>query len=183
MGPGHHKRPDYRQPVRAPAVRADIHILHCLLSWTYCYKLPLVNHASVDYNDPHYIAGGPLGKHPAVTSDASFYPEATPIVYPNPYNPESDGNIKFRGHSARLHQNSIHLSAEMVKVINSTLIRAEWDGQGHPQRQPGLCRIHWIGAFIKTSPRPGWRSKICREKGVPLGVGLCAGPKPHRAAT
>ena len=93
-------------------------------------KLPLVNTASVDYNDPHYFAGGALGKHPPVTSDTTFYPEGRPMVFPNPYNPDKDGNIKFVNIVPGSSIEIFTLSGEMVRFLPaSTLIRAEWDGR------------------------------------------------------
>jgi uncharacterized repeat protein (TIGR01451 family) len=103
-------------------------------------KLPLANSASVDYNDPHYIAGGALGKHPPITSLTTFYPEGRPIVFPNPYNPDNDGNIKFVNIVPGSMIEIFTISGEMVKVINSNLIRAEWDGRnrnGNPV-SPGV---------------------------------------------
>jgi uncharacterized repeat protein (TIGR01451 family) len=92
--------------------------------------LPLTNTASADYNDPHYIAGGPLGKHPPVTSEKSFYPAGKPIVFPNPYNPDKDGNIKFINIVPGSSVEIFTISGEMVKFIPATsLIRAEWDGR------------------------------------------------------
>jgi uncharacterized repeat protein (TIGR01451 family) len=91
---------------------------------------PFWNKASVDYNDPHYMAGGALGKHPPVTSDASFYPLAKPVVFPNPYNPDKDGNIKFVNIVPGSSIEIFTISGEMVRVIPpSTLLRAEWDGR------------------------------------------------------
>ncbi len=94
------------------------------------------NSAGVDYTDPYY-GGVPPGtgwldqRHPPVFSGICFYPSGLPLVYPNPFNPDTaiDGELKFNniipGSLIRIYT----ISGEVVEVIKARYIRVRWDGK------------------------------------------------------
>ena len=91
----------------------------------------IANTAGADYNDPYFVADYGL-RHPAVYSDQCFFPDGNPLVYPNPYNPDTavNGELKF----ANIVPGSLiyifTMSGEVVDVINAReQIRVEWDGE------------------------------------------------------
>ena len=49
------------------------------------YGGPIVNRASVEYNDPLYSEG--FGTHPPVQSNQAEFPGQPVVAYPNPFNP------------------------------------------------------------------------------------------------
>ena len=90
-------------------------------------KQPIIDYAAIDYNDAHYIEDGPYGKHPPVYSTASFFPLGRPIVYPNPFNPDKQ-KVKFENIVPNSTILIYTVSGELVKTINVSIIRADWDG-------------------------------------------------------
>jgi hypothetical protein len=91
---------------------------------------PIINIAETDYSDNYYFPGGPFGgKHPPVASQAFFYPLGRMWVFPNPYNPAKDGTIKFDNVVPGSIITIYTLSGEPVKTINTSVIRAYWDGR------------------------------------------------------
>jgi uncharacterized repeat protein (TIGR01451 family) len=92
-------------------------------------KLPLMDFAATDYNDPYYYTGGPFGKHPPVISQAAFYPQDKIWVFPNPFNPDKDGTVKFDNVVPGSVIQIYTISGEMVRAIPDSLVRAEWDGK------------------------------------------------------
>jgi hypothetical protein len=56
-------------------------------------SMPFTDVVGVDYNDPMYTPA--VGKHPPLYSKDSFYPIGDPVVYPNPYNPDSGVPLIF----------------------------------------------------------------------------------------
>jgi hypothetical protein len=96
-------------------------------------KQPIVDYAAVDYNDTHYVENGPFGKHPPVYSSASFFPMGRPIVYPNPFNPDTQ-KLKFENIVPGSTIFIYTVSGELVRTINTSLIRAEWNGDNSKGR-------------------------------------------------
>lgn len=91
---------------------------------------PIVTVAQVDYSDLYYFPGGPNGdKHPPVSSSAFFYPLDKMVVFPNPFNPLTDGTIKFDRVVPGSTITIWTLSGEHIKTINTTVMRAFWDGK------------------------------------------------------
>lgn len=74
----------------------------------------VTNAASVDYNDGHYNT--PDYRHPAITSDQSFYPEGVIVVFPNPFNSATavNGMLKFANLVPGARIQIYTLSGEMV---------------------------------------------------------------------
>src|SRR5665811_725875 len=53
----------------------------------------LVNTVMTDYNDPFYIPS--IGKHPPLSSERSIFPKGKPVVFPNPFNLDTDKEVVF----------------------------------------------------------------------------------------
>jgi len=99
------------------------------------YGGPIVNRASVEYNDPLYSEG--FGTHPPVQSNQAEFPGQPVVAYPNPFNPETamGGLLKFAfvvpGSIIQIYT----ISGELVMSINTTMLRAQWDGKNYRGRE------------------------------------------------
>jgi uncharacterized repeat protein (TIGR01451 family) len=83
--------------------------------------------AGADYHDPYY--SGAFGRHPPIFSYMHFYPEGQVIVVPNPYNITSNKTLKFLNIVPGSLIAIYTLSGEMVNSLDSSGIRAEWNGK------------------------------------------------------
>jgi len=103
-------------------------------------RLPITNRVSVDYNDPYYTPA--IGKHPPITSDLSFYPIGEPVVYPNPFNPETarDKKLKFENIVPGSIIQIYTISGETVETIYVQNIICYWDGKNRYGKKvsPGI---------------------------------------------
>jgi uncharacterized repeat protein (TIGR01451 family) len=112
-------------PGQSETISFEIEIISATIT-----KQPIVTVAQSDYSDGYYFPGGPNGdKHPPVTTDAFFYPIDRMVVFPNPFDPAKDGTIKFDNMVPGSVIQIWTLSGELVKNIDSGLIRAYWDGK------------------------------------------------------
>lgn len=88
-------------------------------------RLPIRNTVWTDYNDPFYTPA--VGKHPPLKSDDSFYPIGKPVVFPNPFNLDTDNVIRFENIVPGSLIQIYTLSGEAVVAINAGTIKASWD--------------------------------------------------------
>ena len=87
------------------------------------------NIAAVDYNDGYYQPG--VARHPPVYSEASFYPEGLPVVFPNPFSMKTakDGSLKVLNLVPGSRVEVYTLSGEMVFASEAKSVRVQWDGR------------------------------------------------------
>ena len=97
-------------------------------------KLPITNRAEADYNDDYYNDTAGTGKN-HISSDDSFYPTGRPVVFPNPYNPRKDGNIRFENIVPNSQIEIYTISGENVITINTNIHKAFWDGKNRYGRE------------------------------------------------
>ncbi|MEI7543033.1 MAG: hypothetical protein WCJ94_07265, partial [bacterium] len=88
-------------------------------------RLPLSNTVMTDYNDPFYTVS--VGKHPPLQSETSFYPIGKPVVFPNPFNLDTDNLVKFDNVIPNSSIQIYTLTGEMVRSIYCSTIRATWN--------------------------------------------------------
>jgi uncharacterized repeat protein (TIGR01451 family) len=87
----------------------------------------ITNSASVDYYDQYYT---PLiGRHPALKAWAPDFPEAMPVVFPNPFNRTTAYNneLKFANVAPGSTIQIYTLSGERVISISVLLTKASWN--------------------------------------------------------
>ncbi len=89
--------------------------------------LPLTNTIMTDYNDPYYVPA--MGKHPAISSALSYYPIGDPVVFPNPFNLDTNHKVTFDNVVPGSLIEIFTLSGEDVKTINMTSKEGTWDGK------------------------------------------------------
>ena len=92
-------------------------------------KLPIVNMAWVDYNDPYYCLVCGNGKHPPINSSQSFYPTGRPVVFPNPFDPGSDGVVRWDNIVPNSQIEIYTISGENVITLHTDIHRMSWDGK------------------------------------------------------
>jgi len=92
-------------------------------------SLPITNRAFTDYHDAYYNELNNTGKHPPVHSEQSFYPTGRPVVFPNPYNPEKDGVVRFRNIVPNSLIDIYTISGENVITLETHTYRKTWDGK------------------------------------------------------
>ena len=90
-------------------------------------SMPFTDVVGVDYNDPMYTPA--VGKHPPLYSKDSFYPIGDPVVYPNPYNPDSGVPLIFDNVVPGSLIQIYTLSGERVAAIQAPAIKVTWDGK------------------------------------------------------
>ena len=105
----------------------------------------VINAASTDYNDGCYST--PSFRHPAITSDQSFYPEGRIVVFPNPFSPESaiGGTLKFANMVPGALLQIYTVSGEMVYSINiGNNVRYYWGSKNRYGKtvSPGI--YYWV---------------------------------------
>ena len=129
------------------------------------------NSAGVDYTDPYY-GGVPSGtgwlqqRHPPLFSDICFYPSGLPLIYPNPFNPNTavKGTLKFNniipGSVIRIYT----ISGEVVDVVDARYIRVEWDGKNrfNSTCSPGI--YYWAVENMETGQVSKGKLFIINEK-------------------
>jgi uncharacterized repeat protein (TIGR01451 family) len=95
---------------------------------SYNGNYPIENRAWCDYNDNYFTMPS---RHPAICSATCFYPEHMPIVYPNPFNPDTavNGTLKFSNLIAGTLIQIYSLSGELVYNINASGINEIWHGR------------------------------------------------------
>ena len=94
---------------------------------SYNENTSIVNVAWCDYNDGFYAS--PF-KHPAVFSDMCFYPGEVPVIYPNPYNPDTavNGTLKFLNLKPGTLIQLFTVSGETVCNITTKTVLTQWKG-------------------------------------------------------
>ena len=88
----------------------------------------ILNEAFADYNDPFFFDW--YMKHPPVYSNECYYPDGVPLVFPNPFNPDTaiNGTLKFGNIVPGSIIQIYTLSGEVVAILNSAeTIRVEWN--------------------------------------------------------
>jgi uncharacterized repeat protein (TIGR01451 family) len=95
----------------------------------------ILNSASVDYNDPYYTPA--TGRHPALNTSIIQYPEALPVVFPNPFNKSTavNGELKFANVPPGSTIQIYTLSGERVISMEVKYVRAAWDGKNSAGRE------------------------------------------------
>jgi len=87
----------------------------------------LVNTVMTDYNDPFYIPS--IGKHPPLSSERSIFPKGKPVVFPNPFNLDTDKEVVFDDVVPNSLIQIFTLSGESVRAIYTGVKRTTWDGK------------------------------------------------------
>jgi hypothetical protein len=87
---------------------------------------PFTNKAAVDYNDPFYAAPA---KHPPIPADVSYYPIGRPVVFPNPFNLDTDTVVTFDNVVPGSLIQIYTISGEAVKAIYTGIKTTTWDGK------------------------------------------------------
>lgn len=100
--------------------------------------LPLVHKVMADYNDPYYQPA--IGKHPAIHTEESFYPIGDPVVFPNPFNLDTNHVVTFDNVVPGSLIEIFTISGEDVKTISMPGKRGTWDGKNRNGRavSPGI---------------------------------------------
>jgi uncharacterized repeat protein (TIGR01451 family) len=92
----------------------------------------LINKVMTDYNDPFYIPS--IGKHPPLSSERSMFPIGKPVVFPNPFNLDTNKEVVFDNVVPGSLIQIFTLSGESVTAIYTGIKRATWDGKNRNGR-------------------------------------------------
>ena len=100
--------------------------------------LPLLQVVKADYNDPYYVPS--LGKHPPIKTEESFYPLGDPVVFPNPFNLDTNHKVTFDNVVPGSLIEIFTLAGEDVKAITTGITKASWDGKNRNGKavSPGI---------------------------------------------
>ena len=100
-------------------------------------RQPFTNTVMTDYNDPFYVSPA---KHPALASEQSFYPIGKPVVFPNPFNLDTDTVVTFDNVVPGSLIQIYTISGEAVKAIYTGIKTTTWDGKNRNGKtaSPGI---------------------------------------------